>query len=340
MERSGGSNGGSSGPAATQTVSTSQTTAASGLTMQWTTQQVQVISRDLLRITVSSISPELSSGPIPVRVATPAGLSNEFYIDQSPYDTPPGPAFSLINPVITFPFSINTTKTGVVVNPVPVASGFELKATTPTAATGATAPAIDSVQIKLSIPSINASTTIAYKLSDNTGAAAIDGWLQDQCTSALNKSVNFTNPNATPEPIAVNVTIAPTTTSGGSTTSVTLSTPLSLQPKLLIAANTPTVPSPSTPTTAATTPTLPPLPATPSTASTGAATTPATATPSITSTAAKPDPFTELPAAGATTTEGPQPSTPVPSPSTTEPPARVKLTPPPAPPTEPSSSSP
>jgi hypothetical protein len=343
-----GSNGGSSGPAATQTVSTSQTTAASGVTMQWTTQQVQVISRDLLRITVSSISPELSSGPIPVRVATPAGLSNEFYIDQSPYDTPPGSSFSLINPVITFPFSINTTKNGVVVNPVPVASGFELKATTPTDATGATAPAIDNIQIKLSIPSTNASTTIAYKLSDNTGAAAIDGWLQDQCTSALNKSLNFTNPNATPDPIAVNVTIAPTTTTGGSTTSITLSTPLSLQPKLMVAANTPTVPSPSTPTTAATAPTLPPLPTTPSSApttgATAAATTPTpptmpAANSPATSTAAKPDPFTELPAAGATS-EGPPASAPVPAPSTTEPPARVRLAPKPAPPAEPSSSSP
>jgi len=339
----GGSNGGSSGPAATQTVSTSQTTAASGLTMQWTTQQVQVISRDLLRITVSSISPELSSGPIPVRVATPAGLSNEFYIDQSPYDTPPGPSFSLQNPVITFPFSINTTKTGVVVNPVPVASGFELKATTSTASTGATAPAIDNVQIKLSIPSTNASTTIAYKLSDNTGAAAIDGWLQDQCTSALNKSLDFTNPNATPDPIAVNITIAPITSTGTTPTSVTLSTPLALQPKLLVAANTPTVPSPSTPTTAATTSTLPPLPASPSTApATGAtatktAPTPATipaATSPTTSTAAKPDPFTEVPAAGAPTNDGPPASAPVPAPSTMEPPARVRLTPQPAPPAE------
>jgi hypothetical protein len=346
----GGSNGGSSVPAATQTVSTSQTTAANGLTMQWTTQQVQVISRDLLRITVSSISPELSSGPIPVRVATPAGLSNEFYIDQSPYDTPPGPSFSLINPIITFPFSINTTKSGVVVNPVPVASGFELKATTPTGST------ISDVQIKLSIPSTNASTTIAYKLSDNTGAAAIDGWLQDQCTSALNKSLNFTNPNATPEPIAVNVSIAPTTSSGTTPASVTLSTPLQLQPKLLLAANAPTVPSPSTPTTASTTPTLPPI--TEATSSTvppmpastptmivtptaPAATTAGTATlsppSSTTSTAAKPDPFTELPAAGA---EGPPASAPVPAPSATEPPARVKLTPRPAPPAEPSTSSP
>jgi hypothetical protein len=302
--------------------------------MQWTTQQVQVISRDLLRITVSSISPELSSGPIPVRVATPAGLSNEFYIDQSPYDTPSGPAFSLINPVITFPFSINTTKTGVVVNPVPVASGFELKATTPTTTTGATAPAIDNVQIKLSIPSTNASTTIAYKLSDNTGAAAIDGWLQDQCTSALNKSVNFTNPNATPDPIAVNVTIAPATTTGGSTATITLSTPLALQPKLLLAANTPTVPSPSTPTTAATSPTLQPPPSTVPTA-TVTTPTPATApTAAPTFTAAKPDPFTELPAAGATSEGPPAASVPVPAPSTTEPPARVKLTPQPAPPAE------
>ena len=300
----------------------------------------------MLRITVSSISPELSSGPIPVRVATPAGMSNEFYIDQSPNDVPPAPSFSLINPVITFPFSINTTKTGVVVNPVPVASGFELKATTPTAATGATAPAIDNVQIKLSIPSTNASTTIAYKLSDSTGAAAIDGWLQDQCTSALNKSLNFANPNATPNPIAVNVTIAPITNTGTTPTSVTLSTPLALQPKLLVAANTPTVPSPSTPTTAATTPTLPPLPTAPSSATSGTttgATTPTPAAPPSTSTAAKPDPFTELPAAGATT-EGPPSSAPVavpvPAPSTTEPPARVRLTPQPAPPAESPTSNP
>jgi hypothetical protein len=355
---SGGNSGGSGGatngaPAATQTVSTSQTTAASGLTMQWVTQQVQVISRDLLRITVSSISPELSSGPIPVRVATPAGMSNEFYIDQSPYDVPPGPSFSLINPVITFPFSINTTKNGVVVNPVPVSSGFELKATTPTASTGSTAPAINNVQIKLSIPSTNASTTIAYKLSDNTGAAAIDGWLQDQCTSALNKSLNFTNPNVTPDPIAVNVTIALTTSTGTTPTSVTLSTPLQIQPKLLVAANTPTVPSPLTPTTAATTPTgapipaatastgpptsstVPPMPATASSAPTAAATAP-TAT-----TAAKPDPFMETPAAGAPPTEGPPASAPMSPPSSSaDPPARVKLTPVPAPPAEPTTTNP
>lgn len=355
----GGSNGSSSGgqtngtPSATQTVSTSQTTAASGPTMQWTTQQVQVISRDLLRITVSSISPELSSGPIPVRVATPAGMSNEFYIDQSPYDAPPGPSFSLINPVITFPFSINSTKSGVVVNPVPVASGFELKATVPTGST------LTDVQIKLSIPSTNASTTIAYKLSDNTGAAAIDGWLQDQCTSALNKSLNFTNPNTTPDPIAVNVTIAPVTSTGTTPTSITLSSPLELQPKLVVAANTPTVPSPSTTTTASTTPSVPPMPAPTSTTAatpsamaarpaTPSAATAATATPSppvsapsTTSTAAKPDPFTETPAAGAPTTEGPPASAPVPtSSSTTEPPARVRLTPVPAPPAESPTSNP
>ena len=158
---------------------------ATGNTVQWTTQQVEVISRDLLRITVSSISPELSAGPIPVRVATPAGLSNEFYIEPAPADTPSGSPFSLINPIITFPFNINSAKTGVIVNPVSSSTGFELKWSAPTNST------VNDLQVKLSIPSTNASTTVAYRLSDNTGADAIDAWLQNQCDGRVESDRGF-----------------------------------------------------------------------------------------------------------------------------------------------------
>ena len=299
---SGSGSGGGGGSVATPTVSTGQTaTAASSSTVQWTTQQVEVISRDLLRITVSSISPELSSGPIPVRVATPAGLSNEFDIEPAPPDTPSSPPFSLINPVITFPFSVNATKTGVVVSPLTVASGFELKST-------AAAGTADSVQVKLTVPSTNASTTLPYKLSDNTGAAAIDAWLQDQCTAVLDGSINFTSPTATPNPITVNVTIS---TAGSGTTSssstVSLPTPLQLQPKLQMAAATPSVPSSATVATPTSQQPVPPAPA-----------------PAAAATAAKPEPAaTEFPSTAAPATETPpaaeQPtrahSTPVPSPS-------------------------
>ncbi len=131
---SGGTSGqGTPAPSATQTISAGQVASATGSTVQWTTQQVEVISRDLLRITVSSISPELSAGPIPVRVATPAGLSNEFYIEPAPADTPSGSPFSLINPIITFPFNINSAKTGVIVNPVSGTGGFELNGPLPVA---------------------------------------------------------------------------------------------------------------------------------------------------------------------------------------------------------------
>jgi hypothetical protein len=224
-----------------------------GSTVQWTTQQVEVISRDLLRISVSSISPELSAGPIPVRVATPAGLSNEFEIDPAPPDSPPVPSFSLANPIITFPFAVNSTKTGVVLNAVSGTTGFGLKWAAPAGA------ALNEVQVKLTIPATNASTTVAYKLSDNTGADAIDSWLKDQCATALNQTINFANPPATPSPITVNVTV--TAAAGAATAStvpastsqdVTLPTPLQLQPKLL---------SGSTAASAVATPPLPAAPA-------------------------------------------------------------------------------
>jgi hypothetical protein len=253
---SGGTSGqGTPAPSATQTISAGQVASTTGNTVQWTTQQVEVISRDLLRITVSSISPELSAGPIPVRVATPAGLSNEFYIEPAPADTPSGSPFSLINPIITFPFNINTTKTGVIVNPVSGTGGFELKWTAPTGST------VNDLQVKLSIPSTNASTTVAYKLSDNTGADAIDAWLQNQCAAELNQTVDFASPNAAPSPITVTVTVSAAGKQAGSPlTDITLPAPLQLQPKLIMAAADPTTtlsgtpaPAPAAGTTPATT---------------------------------------------------------------------------------------
>ena len=225
-----------------RSISAGQVASATGNTVQWTTQQVEVISRDLLRITVSSISPELSAGPIPVRVATPAGLSNEFYIEPAPADTPSGSPFSLINPIITFPFNINSAKTGVIVNPVSGTGGFELKWSAPTGTT------VNDLQVKLSIPSTNASTTVAYRLSDNTGADAIDAWLQNQCAAELNQTVDFANPNAAPSPISVTVTVSAAGKQPGSPlTDITLPTPLQLQPKLIMAAANPTTTLSGTP---------------------------------------------------------------------------------------------
>jgi hypothetical protein len=233
-----------------QNVSAAQPTASGNTTVQWTTQQVEVISRDLLRITVSSISPELSAGPIPVRLATPAGLSNEFEIDSAPADAAAGTPFSLANPVLTFPFAVNSAKTAVVVNAVSGTSGFALKWAAPAGAS------LNDIQVKLTVPATNASTTVAYKLSDNTGAAAIDAWLQAQCAAILNRTVDFANPPATPSPIVVNVTIAAAAAAiGSSTPDVPLPTPLQLQPKLLAAAGT----SPAPPSAV----TVPPEPATP-----------------------------------------------------------------------------
>jgi hypothetical protein len=253
----GGTGGGGSGTGGTGTGSTpvqtvqvpAQSSVTGGSTVQWTTQQVEVISRDLLRISVSSISPELSAGPIPVRVATPAGLSNEFEIDAAPTDSPPVLPFSLTNPTITFPFSVNSTKTGVVVNPVSGTSGFGLKWAAPAGAT------LNDVQIKLTNTATNVSTTVAFKLSDNTGADAIDSWLQEQCTAALNQSINFANPQATPSPIVVTVTVsaaASPSTTGTAPTSpsqeVALPTPLQLQPKLVSTATSPApAPTPAAP---------------------------------------------------------------------------------------------
>jgi hypothetical protein len=239
---SGGSGGGASGSGSVQTASATQfagqSTVSGGSTVQWTTQQVEVISRDLLRITVSSISPELSAGPIPVRVATPAGLSNEFEIAPAPPDNPPPSAFSLANPVITLPYAVNSTKTAVTVNAVTAASGFGLKWAAPAGAT------LNGVQVKLSVPVTNAATTIAYKFSDNTGADAIDSWLKDQCAAALNRTINFASPPAMPSPITVNVTVtaassaaAAGTGSGTASQDVVLPTPLQLQPKLLNSAS-------------------------------------------------------------------------------------------------------
>lgn len=244
---------GTSSAAGAQTVSTAQTVVAGGSTVQWTTQQVEVISRDLLRITVSSISPELSAGPIPVRVATPAGLSNEFDIDPAPANSPAVTPFSLVNPVITFPFAVNSTKTGVVVNAATGSSGFELKGTV------AASTPLNDVQVKLTVPSTNASTTIAYRISDNTGADAIDTWLKDQCTAVLNRTVNLENPPTALDPITVNVTIsAAATATGGTPPEVALPAPLQLQPKLLTAAAPAPLPAPASASAPAT---LPPVPA-------------------------------------------------------------------------------
>ncbi len=115
--------------------------------------------------------------------------------------------------------------------------------------------------MKLAIPSTNASTTVAYRLSDNTGADAIDAWLQNQCAAELNQSVDFANPNAAPGPISVTVTVSAAGKQAGSPlTDITLPAPLQLQPKLLMAAANPTTtlsgtpaPAPAAGATAATT---------------------------------------------------------------------------------------
>jgi hypothetical protein len=312
------------GSPSVQTVSAAQTAPANGYTVQWTTQQVEVINRDLLRITVSLISPELSAGPIPVRVATPAGLSNEFEIDPAPSDTPAGVPFSLVNPVITFPFAVNSTKTAVVVNAVSGTTGFELKWAAP-----AGASLID-VQVKLTVPSTNATTTVAYKLSDNTGADAIDSWLQAQCAAVLNRTVDLANPSATPSPIAVNVTIsAAAAATGSAPTDVALPTALQLQPKLLTTAGTsPVQPSPVPPSVVPT----PPQPGAP-VSSTPVPTTPVPTAPmsaaSASSTSAPDLPLAPVPSASAPAApvpSAPVSSTPVPSaavPSTSAPSAPV-----------------
>lgn len=46
--------------------------------------KIEVISRNLIKVKIQGISSEWSSGRIPVRVATPGGLSNEYEIDPSP----------------------------------------------------------------------------------------------------------------------------------------------------------------------------------------------------------------------------------------------------------------
>jgi hypothetical protein len=142
-------------------VNISTVTSATPTATQLNSAPVEVISRDLIKVKVGTVSSLWSGGAVPIRVATPGGLSNEYELDPGPQQTAAvAYGFALKNSALTMNYTLDANTIPTSLTPAAPNDKLGLDWSNPTGVTWKT------VSLNLSFAEVTDPIKVTYDFSN------------------------------------------------------------------------------------------------------------------------------------------------------------------------------